>query len=304
MALSIATALACGSVSTAAIAAGSEQMTFASPEQAVAAFVAATRSGKTPELLRILGPDGKRLVHSGDPIADKQAWDNFISAYGKGNKIIMQAADKAVLVIGEREWPFPIPVVKQAGAWRFDTRDGEQEILDRRIGRNELNAIQVCRAYVDAQREYASQDRNADGLIEYAPKFMSRPHRHDGLYWPVRPGEPQSPLGPLMASAQAQGYGTKTTHSHQHKPYHGYFYRILTRQGKNAHGGAYNYLVKGHMIGGFALVAYPAQYGVSGIMTFLINQDGVVYQKDLGRNTARIARRMTEFNPDTDWNTP
>lgn len=304
VALGIATILAWGGASTAAVAAGSEQKTFASPEQAVAALVSATRSGVTAELLKILGPEGKKLVHSGDPIADKEAWDKFITAYGKGNKIVMNASDKAVLVIGEREWPFPIPLVKQGDAWRFDTQAGEEEILDRRIGRNELNAIEVCRAYVDAQREYASKDRNGDGLLEYAPKFMSSPGQHNGLYWPVPTGEPESPLGPLMVSAQAEGYGTKATHGHKHNPYHGYYYRILTRQGKDAAGGAYDYMVKGHMIGGFALVAYPAQYGVLGVMTFLINQDGVVYQKDLGPNTTKIARRMTEFNPDTTWKTP
>lgn len=304
VALGVAAILAWGSASTAAVAAGTEQKTFASPEQAVAALVSATRSGMTAELLKILGPEGKKLVHSGDPIADKEAREKFITAYEKANKIVMDAGNKAVLVIGEREWPFPIPVVKQDNAWRFDTQAGEEEILDRRIGRNELNAIQVCHAYVDAQREYASKDRNGDGLLEYAPKFKSSPDRHNGLYWPVNAGEPESPLGPLMASAQAEGYGAKTAHGHHHKPYHGYYYRILTRQGENAPGGAYDYMVKGHMIGGFALVAYPAPYGVSGVMTFLINQDGVVYQKNLGLNTAKMARRMNEFNPDTTWKTP
>lgn len=304
VALGIATILAWGGASTAAVAAGTEQKTFASPEQAVAALVAATRSGMTAELLKILGPEGKKLVHSRDPIADKEAWDKFITAYEKGNKIVMDTSDKAVLIIGEREWPYPIPLVKQGDAWRFDTQAGEEEILDRRIGRNELNAIEVCRAYVDAQHDYASKDRNRDGLLEYAPKFMSSPDQHNGLYWPVNAGEPVSPLGPLMASAQAEGYDTKATHGHKHKPYHGYYYRILTRQGKDAPGGAYDYMVKGHMIGGFALVAYPAQYGVLGVMTFLINQDGIIYQKDLGPNTTKIARRMTEFNPDTTWKTP
>ncbi len=303
VALGMAAILTWGGASTAA-GSGTEQKTFTSPEQAVEALVSATRSGITAELLRIFGPEGEKLVRSGDPIADKEARDKFITAYGKGNKIVMNASDKAVLVIGEREWPFPIPLVKQGDAWRFDTQAGAEEILDRRIGRNELNAIEVCRAYVDAQREYASKDRNDDGLLEYAPKFMSNANQHNGLYWKVNAGEPESPLGPLIASAQAEGYGTKATHGHQHKPYHGYYYRILTRQGKDAPGGAYDYMVKGHMIGGFALVAFPAQYRASGVMTLLINQDGIVYQKDLGLNTTMIARRMTEFNPDSTWKTP
>ncbi len=302
--LGIATILAWGGASTVAVATGTEQKTFASPEQAVAALVSATRSGITAELINILGPEGKQLVHSGDLIADKEARDKFITAYGKGNKIVMDTSDKAILVIGEREWPFPIPLVKQGGAWRFDTQAGKEEILDRRIGRNELNAIEVCRAYVDAQHEYASKDRNGDGLLEYASKFMSSPGQRNGLYWPANTGEPESPMGPLMASAQMEGYGTNAMLGHKHKPYHGYYYRILTRQGKNAPGGAYDYMVKRHMIGGFALAAYPAQYGVSGVMTFLINQDGIVYQKDLGPDTTKIARRMTEFNPDTTWKTP
>jgi len=302
--LSIATILAWGGASTVAVATGTEQKTFASPEQAVAALVSATRSGITAELINVLGPDGKQLVHSGDLIADEEARDKFITAYGKRNKIVMDTSDKAILVIGEHEWPFPIPLVKQDGAWHFDTQAGKEEILDRRIGRNELNAIEVCRAYVDAQHEYASKDRNGDGLLEYASKLMSSPGQHDGLYWPVNTGEPESPLGLLMARAQIEGYGTNATHDHKHKAYHGYYYRILTRQGKNAPGGAYDYMAKRHMIGGFALAAYPAQYGVSGVMTFLINQDGIVYQKDLGPDTTKIARRMTEFNPDTTWKTP
>lgn len=302
--LALAVLLAWAGTSLPAIAADTEQQTFASPQQAVDALVAALRAGTAQQLLHIFGPQGDKLVHSGDPIADKAARDKFVTAYGKAHKIVMDTTDKAVLVIGERAWPFPIPVVKQGDVWHFDTRAGEEEILDRRIGRNELNAIEVCRAYVDAQHEYASKDRNGDGLLEYASRFRSSPGKHDGLYWPVSGSEQASPLGPLMASAQAEGYGAPHAAAHKREPYHGYYYRILTRQGKNAPGGAYDYVVRGHMIGGFALVAFPAQYGASGVMTFLVNQDGVVYQKDLGPDTTAIARRMTEFNPDETWKSP
>ena len=213
----------------------------------------------------------------------------------------METNERAVLVIGNREWPFPIPLVKQGGAWRFDTEAGAEEILNRRIGRNELGAIEVCRAHVDAQREYASKDRNGDGILEYASRFRSSPGQRDGLYWPVGPDEETSPMGPLMASAQAEGYFTQQLPGHERQPYHGYYYRILTRQGEDAPGGAYDYIVRDRMIGGFALVAFPAKYGASGIMTFIVNQDGVVYQSDLGPDTEAIARQMTEFNPDTNW---
>lgn len=302
--LGCAAALAWAVACTPAMADETEQQTFASPQQAVEALVAAVRTGEPDQLLHIFGPGGDKLVRSGDRIADKEARERFVNAYVKANKIVMDAGDKAVLVIGDHAWPFPIPIVKQGAAWHFDTAAGEEEILDRRIGRNELSAIQVCRAYVDAQREYASQDRNGDGLLEYASRFRSSPDRHDGLYWPAGENEPASPLGPLMASAQAEGYGTKRVAGHKREPYHGYYYRILTRQGKDSPGGAYDYVVRGHMIGGFALVAFPAKYGASGVMTFIVNQDGVVYQKDLGPDTATIARRMTEFNPDKTWTMP
>lgn len=283
-------------------AADTEARTFASPREAVEALVAAVRADASDRLLRIFGQEGDRLVRSGDPIADKESRQRFVTAYEKSHKIAMDSGDKAVLIIGERSWPFPIPIIKQGDAWHFDTAAGEEEILDRRIGRNELSAIQVCRAYVDAQREYASRDRNGDGLLEYASRFRSSPGKHDGLYWPVDGNQPESPLGPLLVSAQAEGYGQKPPPGQKREPYHGYYYRILMRQGKDAPGGAYDYVVRGHMIGGFALVAFPAKYGASGVMTFIVNQDGVVYQKDLGPNTADIARRMIEFDPDKTWN--
>jgi len=196
----------------------------------------------------------------------------------------------------------PIPLVKSDGGWRFDTQQGEKEILARRIGRNEMAAIQVCLAIVDAEREYATLDLDSDGIPEYAPKFVSAPGKRDGLYWQTKTDDPLSPLGPLLATATQEGY-TRSA-SRPLAPYHGYFYRILTRQGKDAPGGAYDYFVNGKMIGGFAVIAYPARYGASGVMSFIVNHDGVVYEKDLGKNTAAIASKMTTFNPDASWKRP
>ncbi len=286
-----------------ASAAAVAQKTFATPEQAVEALVSAARSDKTSELVTILGPEGKPLVYSGDPVADKEGRAKFVAAYDEANKVVQESDDKAALEIGQAEWPFPIPIVKAGDGWRFDTKAGAREILARRIGRNELSTIEVCRAFVDAQREYAAAGGSGSGLREYAQRFMSTPGKHDGLYWQIAEGEAESPMGPLVASARAEGYGGKGSGG-KRSPYHGYYYRILTKQGKHAPGGAYDYIVKGHMIGGFALVAFPAKYGDSGVMTFLVNQDGVVYEKDLGPDTPAIARRMTAFDPDSSWKTP
>jgi len=272
-----------------------QQTVFTSPEAAVTALVAATRANSTGKLVKILGSDGGKLIRSGDPVADKEGRAKFVAAYTQQHELD-KSADRVTLVVGDDHWPLPIPIVRQGKAWRFDTRAGEQEILARRIGRNELSTIEVCRAYVDAQREYASIDRNGDGILEYAQKFTSAKGKHDGLYWPVKQGEPESPVGPLVASAHAEGY--------KRLPYHGYYYKILNGQGKNASGGAYSYMAKGRMIGGFALAAYPAEWSNSGIMTFLVNQDGVVYEKNLGPKTESIARGMRVFNPDDSWKTP
>ena len=275
------------------------QQTFATPEQAVDALVAAVRAGSTGTLLDILGPASKKLVSSGDPVADRQARQKFIADYDEGNHLERASEDRVILDVGKDDWPFPYPVVRHGEEWRFDATAGADEILDRRIGANELAAIEVCRSYVDAQREYAEKDHNHDGYVEYAQKFLSSPGKQDGLYWPAAAGAEESPLGPLMVQAQAKGYSTEEKSGHH--PYHGYYYRILKGQGPHAKDGAYDYVVNGHMIGGFALVAYPARYGVSGVMTFIVNHDGVVYQKDLGRRTAAIAGKMTLFDPDPSW---
>jgi hypothetical protein len=251
------------------------------------------------DLEKILGPSGGKLIYSGDRVADKEGREKFAAAYAEKHAIDKPSDTKAILVVSANEWPFPIPLVKQGDSWRFDTKAGAEEILNRRIGRNELNAIRVCGAIVDAEHDYASKDRIGAGYLEYAQKFMSSPGKRDGLYWPATAGE-ESPIGPLVVSARAEGYGGKGAHE-KRSPYHGYYYRILKRQGKDALGGPHNYVVKGHMIGGFALVAFPAKYGDSSVMTFIVNQDGVVYEKNLGPNTAAIARAMTNYDPDASW---
>lgn len=274
---------------------------FASPDQAAAALVAALRGGDTARVQKVLGLASPRLISSGDPVADRQARERFLTAFDQAHTIVAQGDDRAILTVGEDDWPFPIPAVRTGAGWRFDAKAGEQEIINRRIGDNELSAIEVCLAYVDAQHDYATKDRNDDGFLEYAQRFVSRPGMHDGLYWPATDGEEESPIGPLMARARAEGYA-KT--EGKPTPYHGYYYRILTAQGPHAPGGALNYMVRGHLIGGFALVAYPAQYGASGIMTFIVNHDGEVFQKDLGPDTAKIAKAMTRYDPDPSWTKP
>ncbi len=274
-----------------------KQRTFASPEEAVKAMVEALKANDVKGLEAILGPGSRNLILSGDPVADKAAREGFVKRYEEKNRL-EQTTDKAVLSIGNEDWPSPIPIVKMDGLWRFDAAAGAEEMLARRIGRNELSAMKVCMAYVDAQREYYLKDRDGDGILEYAQKFGSDKGKKNGLYWPAKEGEEQSPMGRLVVVAQKHGYTKKGTGP---QPLFGYYYRILTGQGKNAAGGAYDYIVKGNMIGGFALVAYPAKYGASGIMTFVVNHDGVVYQKDLGKNTEKAAQSMKLFDPDSTW---
>lgn len=283
-----------------AMPAEERQKTFAAPEEAVKALIVALKAGDTKVLSAIFGPGSKDIIFSGDPVEDKTGRDRFVSAYEEKNRLEDTESDKVILYVGNEDWPFPIPVVKGKGAWRFGVNQGREELLARRIGRNELSVIQVCLAYVDAQREYALKDRDGDGLLAYAQKFRSDPGRKNGLYWEARQGDEQSPLGPLVATAQKQGYTAKKP-CDKPVPYHGYYYRILKAQGKDAPGGAYDYVVRGQMIGGFALVAYPAQYGSSGIMTFIVNHDGVVYRKDLGKNTEKEAQAMMVFDPGKTW---
>ena len=275
-----------------------KQRTFATPAAAVQALMQATRQFAQKTLLDILGPEGGDLIDSGDAVADERARQAFLAAYDTSHSLASAADGSVTLIVGKQEWPLPIPLVKDGKAWRFDTLGGVEEILNRRIGRNELSAIQVCLAIVDAQQEYAMVDRDGDGLRAYAAKFASDPGEKNGLYWEETEGEPPSPLGPAVRRASLEGYGDK---GDEPAPYHGYFYRILTSQGAHAPGGAFDYLIGDKMLGGFALIAYPATYGNSGIMTFIVNHDGVVYQKDLGPTTEQIAGGMQAFDPDTTW---
>jgi hypothetical protein len=271
------------------------QQPFKTPEEAAAALIEATRAGAPALIMRVLGPGSGDVVLSGDAVADADARKRVLEAYENKHQLLMEGADKAVLVLGQNEWPFPIPIVQKNGSWRFDAVAGRREILARRIGRNELSTIQTCLAYVDAQQEYAEKGYGGNGV--YARRLVSSPGKKDGLYWPEEPGEDDSPLGELAASAAAEGYRTGL----ERRPYHGYYYKILTQQGANAPGGALEYVVRGKMVGGFALVAYPAQYGNSGVMTFVVNHRGVIFEKDLGRRTTAIASGMTSFNPDHTW---
>jgi hypothetical protein len=277
------------------VSAAGAQQSFKTAEEAAEALVKAARDGDRKTILAVLGPDGADIVASGDPVADADTRKEFVAAYDAKHKVAMEGDDKATLIVGTEDFPLPIPLVRKDGSWRFDSAAGREEILVRRVGRNELNTIQAALAYVDAQQEYAEKGVAGPGV--YARRLVSRPGRKDGLYWPARAGEDESPLGALAAAATSKGYRA----DQERRPYHGYYYRILTRQGDRAPGGGVDYVVNGKMIGGFALVAYPAEYGNSGVMTFLVNHQGVVYQKDLGPDTARIAERMQSFNPDTTW---
>jgi len=271
-----------------------KQKSFASPEEAVNALVAAVKAVDKQELLAILGSGGMELISSGDEVADKAGREKFLNAYNEMNKLEKASANKIILHMGKDDWSLPIPVVEKSKKWLFDTKAAKEEILNRRIGRNELNVMEVLHAYIDAQCEYASKDRNGDGVAQFAPKIISTEGKHDGLYWEAQEGEEMSPLGPFFAQASNEGYTNLS-------PFHGYYYKILRGQGKYATGAAYDYVVKGKMILGYALVAYPAQYSNSGIMTFIVNQEGVIYEKNLGKNTVNIAKAMKKFNPDKTW---
>ena len=275
---------------------------FASPEEAVASLQSATASADTNALRIILGPGAEDLQNP-DRVQSTNELRNFSSALAETNHLVRVSDTLVVLELGADLWPFPVPIVKKDGGWFFDTDAGKDELLSRRVGNNELATIRVMRNYVDAQREYASTDHDGDEILEYAQKLVSSPGNHDGLFWPPDFEGDLSPIGPLMAYAQAQGYSPelRTEDEAERGPFHGYYFKLLTRQGKHAQGGKYNYVINGNMIGGFALVAWPAQYGDSGIMTFIVNQQGRVYQKDLGTATSKIARKMSAYDPDPAW---
>jgi hypothetical protein len=275
----------------------SAQQAFKTPDEAASAFVSAAKTGDRKAVIKVLGPDGADIISSGDEVADAATRQKFVATYDAKHEIAMEGDSKAIMVIGEEAFPFPIPIMRKDGTWRFDTDAGRQEILSRRIGRNELDAIQTCLAYVDAQNDYADEDPTGAGKGIYAQRVVSSPGKKDGLYWPDSQGNNASPLGEFVAEATGQGYRVGAGRT----PYHGYYYKILTKQGPAAPGGTLDYVVQGKMIGGFALVAYPAQYRNSGVMTFIVNHSGVVYQKDLGPRTAAIAEEMTSYNPDKTW---
>ena len=304
--------LACGmllatavgaATSTAPKAATVQQRSFASPEEAANALVAAVRAHDRKSVVAILGPGSDQWISSGDANADRAAGEQFVSQYDAKHAISSEG-DTRTLTLGTDDWPFAFPLVRSGERWRFDTEAGKNEMLARRIGQNELSVINVMLAIVDAQREYASADRNKDGLREYASKFMSSPGKQDGLYWPTAEGAPPSPLGPLVVRAASEGYkggGKEGSGKDESRTYHGYYFRLLTGQGPHAKGGAFDYIVRGHMIGGFAAIAYPARYENSGVMTFIVNHDGVVYQRDLGPDTPAKARAITRFDPGPGW---
>ena len=282
--------------STYSLAAGAPQKSFSSPQDAVNSLVAAIRAEDMKELGTILGPGSKELIFSGDDAADRVGREKFLKAYDQKNSLEQVSATKAVLHIGDDDWPMPVPIVKKSAKWVFDSRAGKQEILNRRIGRNELHIMDFLQVYVDAQHEYATKDCKGDGKVEFAQKFISTEGKRDGLYWETKAGEELSPLGPLVAQATKEGFANENL-----SPFHGYYFKILKGQGKHAKGGNYNYVVKGKMILGFALVAYPAQHGNSGVMSFIVNQDGTIYEKNLGKNTKRLAEGLKIFDPDKTW---
>jgi hypothetical protein len=277
------------------------QPTFESAEQAVDSLVAAARAHDFEQLRRVLGPDSDDVLSSGDEVADRNLLEGFLKAYEEKHQIVAGPEGSMTLVVGKTDWPMPIPIIQDGGKWRFDTEAGREEILNRRIGRNELSTIQACLAVLDAQREYASVDRNADGLCEYATRFVSEPGKKNGLFWPTQEGEPPSPLGLFAAEAAEEGYKAAQPVAASPRAYHGYRFRILTRQGPNAPGGAMDYMVGGKLIGGFALVAWPADYGNSGIVTFLMSHEGIVYQRDLGEGSAKAAMSVDAYDPGPEW---
>lgn len=295
---SVATALLIVLTSPATSQQGSER-TFSSPGDAVLALYDAVKSNDMPTVAAIFGSNAGPILHSGDDVADKNMTANFISHYDQMHRVVAEPDQTVTLYIGAENWPMPIPLVRNnQGGWYFDTEAGKQEILYRRVGTNENDAIEVLHALVAAQQDYASTPHDSDKTLHYAARFFSDEGKQNGLYWKTSDNEPPSPIGPLLVRAADEGYRRKEG---QATPFHGYLYRILTRQGSAAKGGARDYTVNGQLVRGFAFVAYPAEYRNSGVMTFIVNQDGIVYQKDLGPETAQQAAAISEYHPDTTW---
>jgi len=297
--LSLALTLAAMLLCLPLTAAAASQKAFSTPEKAVSRLVSAVKAQDVNKLVDILGPGFAEIVSFGETVAEEMDWQEFLKLYQEKHSIDRIGPSRAVLMLGERKFPFPFPLVKKGSRWSFDSAAGKEEVLNRCVGRGELNAIEVARAYVDAQREYAMEDRDGDGLLAFAQRFRSLAGKRDGLYWESGDGEEESLLGPLVARAAQEEPPLSGSAAPQ--PYHGYYFRILTAQGEAADGGAYSYIVNGKMLLGFALIAYPAQYGCSGIMSFIVNQSGTVYQKDLGPDSATVARAVTAYAPDNSW---
>jgi hypothetical protein len=278
------------------------QRLFSSPEDAVNALTDAVKAKDETAIDQIFGPSGKDL-RSGDKVQDAAEFGELAGNLAEKTSLVRESDSRVLLHIGNENWPFPIPIVKKDGQWFFDTDAGKEEILNRRIGENELTAILVCRTYVKAQREYTLKDWDGDGIFAYAQKLRSDRGKRNGLFWRSAPGEAVSPLGELVAKARVEGYKKEKAVFREEKPspFHGYYFKILTGQGKNAPGGKYNYIINGNMVGGFALVAFPSNWGKSGVMTFIVNQQGKVYQKDLGADTLKAAGNMKVYNPDKTW---
>jgi Protein of unknown function (DUF2950) len=283
---------------------GVNQESFNSPEEAINVMVTAAEGRQSEEMHAIFGPAGRQLV-SPDAVQAAESYNMFLKRLHQKIVLVTNSYDNISLLLGNDNWPFPIPLIKRDGQWLFDTDAGRQEIIARRVGMNELGAIDVLHAYVQAQREYACQDRKTNGILAYAQFLHSDPDTHNGLYWPVKPGEPLSPLGPLVAAAHVEGYHhTAQMLNKQVAPYHGYYFKILTRQGRHALGGPYDYIINGNMIAGFALIAWPAEWGNTGVMTFIVNQQGKIYEADLGSKTGHIAPRIGDFDPNPRWWSP
>jgi hypothetical protein len=284
------------------VAGASTQRLFSSPEDAVKALTDAVKAKDETAIDQIFGPSGKDL-RSGDKVQDAAEFDELAGNLAEKTSLVRESDSRVLFHIGNENWPFPIPIVKKEGQWFFDTEAGKEEILNRRIGENELTAILVCRTYVKAQREYTLKDWDGDGIFAYAQKLRSDRGKRNGLFWRAAPGEAVSPLGELVAKARMEGYKKEKAvfKEDEPSPFHGYYFKILKRQGKNAPGGTYNYIINGNMVGGFALVAFPANWGKSGVMTFIVNQQGKVYQKNLGPDTLKTAGNMKVYNPDKTW---
>ena len=285
------------SAAPAAKVAQPQQAVFATPEAGVAALIQTLRSDDRKALARMFGPGSERVVDSGDAEADREARKKFVANYDAKHAIQLDGNGKAVLSVGSDDWPMPIPLVKRGGGWSFDAKKGTNELVARRIGHNELDAIQVCRAFIDMQFDYATVDRDGDGLLEYADRLVSSPGKHDGLYWPTQPGEPPSPAGPRLAEASPQKLAART----EATPFHGYYFRVLSAQGPHAPGGAREYRVGGQLIGGVALIAWPASYLSSGVKTFLCGLSGIVFERDFGEHTAQTVAKIRAYDPGPGW---